>query len=131
MLGKNLKIKLMEKELRADLEELRAALKSDPRVKKLDELEASLSQDAILIELVKKKNAAEDAYSSVLSYQKETDPEALSLQKSLYLAKKNLGGYPLVESYNEAFIAVRDLYMAIDDDLFGPYRNKVLFEGVA
>jgi cell fate (sporulation/competence/biofilm development) regulator YmcA (YheA/YmcA/DUF963 family) len=121
----------MEKELRLDLDELRAALKNDPRVKKLDEIEASLSQDAVLIELVKKKNAAEEAYDSILSYRKETDPEALSLQKSLYLAKKTLDDYPLVKDYNEAFIAVRDLYMSIDDALFGPYRSKVLFEGVA
>ncbi len=120
----------MGKELRTDLEELRAALKNDPRVKKLDELEASLTLDPVLVELVQKKNAAEEAYSLVLSYQKAADPEALERQKDLYLAKKALDEYPLVKNYNEAFIAVRDLYMSIDDVLFGPFRSKVLFEGV-
>ena len=37
-----------------------------------------------------------------------------------------LDSYPLAKEYGEAYIAVRDLYMQIDDILFGPYRKKTL-----
>lgn len=83
-------------------------------------------EDPVVLELSKKKDAAENAYSDCLSYHKETDPEAISLQKGLYLAKKTLDENPLVERYNAAYIVVRDLYLQIDDILYGPFRRKSL-----
>jgi hypothetical protein len=120
----------MEKELLTALDELKAALKADPRVLALEAAEKSLYQDPTLIALAEKKDAAERAYEDVLAYHKETDPEARSLQKALYEAKLALDEHPLSQAYNAAYIPVRDLYMALDDILYGPFRKKSLFEGI-
>ena len=119
----------MEKELEESLLILANALKSDPRVVKLDQLEKRLMVDPAVLELSKHKDAAEQAYSLVLSYANEKSPEALAAQKQLYLAKKVLDENPLVREYNAAYIVVRDLYMALDDILYAPFRKKSLAEG--
>jgi hypothetical protein len=119
----------MEKELEESLLILANALKSDPRVVKLDQLEKRLMVDPAVLELSKHKDAAEQAYSLVLSYANEKSPEALAAQKQLYLAKKALDENPLVREYNAAYIVVRDLYMALDDILYAPFRKKSLAEG--
>jgi cell fate (sporulation/competence/biofilm development) regulator YmcA (YheA/YmcA/DUF963 family) len=117
----------MEECLVKALDELKAALDGDPRVKKLAALEAAVMKEPRVIELSKKMEAASQAYEDILVYKKESDPEAKSLQMSLYLCKKALDEDPLVAEYNQAYIAVNDLYMALDDQLFGPYRFKTLF----
>jgi hypothetical protein len=122
-------MKPMEKELVENLLSLKAAMKEDPRLQRLDSLERRISQDPKVIELAQKKDAAERAYADALSYRKLQDPEVLSLQKALYSAKLALDEDPLANEYNAAYIAVRDLYMAIDDILFKDFRKKSLFEG--
>lgn len=119
----------MEKELAVALVSLASALKEDPRVQRLNALEARLMADPQVIELTKKKDAAERDYEDCLVYLKENDPKALSLQKALYLCKKALDEYPLVAKYNAAYIPVRDLYMAVDDILYAPFRKKSLSLG--
>lgn len=120
----------MEKELFDDLASLKEALKADPRLRALEEAERNLMASPEVIELSKKKDAAERDYEDCLSYHKESDPEALRLQKSLYQAKLTLDEHPLSKAYNVAYIPVRDLYMAIDDVLYSPFRKKSLFEGI-
>lgn len=119
----------MEKELLDDLSSLKDALKGDPRVLALEKAEAALTASPEVIELAKKKDAAERDYEDCLSYHKETDPEAIKLQKVLYQAKLTLDEHPLSKAYNAAYIPVRDLYMALDDILYSPFRKKSLFEG--
>jgi cell fate (sporulation/competence/biofilm development) regulator YmcA (YheA/YmcA/DUF963 family) len=117
----------MEESLLQALEQLKEALNQDPRVQKLVFLEQRVMSEPRVLELSKKMEAAAQAYEDLLVYKKETDPEAKSLQKSLYFCKKALDEDPLVKEYNAAFIAVNDLYMALDDLLFSPFRFKTLF----
>ncbi len=116
----------MQEDILKCVDELSLALKEDSRVIRLNSLEEKLYEDPALIELVKKKDDLERDYESTLSYSSKDSPEALKKQKALYEAKLELDSYPLVKEYNEAYIAVRDLYMHIDDIIFGPYRSKTL-----
>lgn len=116
----------MEETVLKAINELSVALKEDPRVKELNSIEEKLYDDQTLIELVKKKNDLERDYESSLSYLSPDSEEAYLKQKALYEAKFELDSYPLVKKYNEAYIKVRDLYMNIDDIIFGPYRSKTL-----
>jgi cell fate (sporulation/competence/biofilm development) regulator YmcA (YheA/YmcA/DUF963 family) len=116
----------MGKELLESLVSLKEALSSDPRVKRLDELEKSVSVDPIVKELSKRMNALEKSYEDVLAYKKASDLEAIQAQKALYEAKTKLDSYPLVEEYDSAYVLVRDLYMAVDDALFSAFRKRSL-----
>ena len=98
--------------LSKSLESLKAAIENDPRVTRLNELEKKLYEDPSLMELVKKKDDLEREYSEI--------------GKALHEAKAELDSYPLAKEYSEAFIEVRDIYMQIDDIIFGPYRKKTL-----
>jgi hypothetical protein len=121
---------VMEMALERDLAELRDALKSDSRILRLERLEKEICSSPEVIALAKKKDAAEEAYSNALSYLKPSSSEALRLQKALYEAKLTLDEHPLSKEYTEAFLAVRDLYMHIDDILYGDFRKKSLWEGL-
>lgn len=103
-----------------DLELLNKALKNDPRVLRLDKLEKEIekSEDVIAIseEVKKKEEILANAYS-------EKDKELAN--HSLYESKLKLDSLDITKRYNEAFIEVRDLYMQIDDIIFGAYRKKV------
>ena len=68
----------------------------------------------------------EREYSSILSYKDKNSEEAIKVAKALHEAKAEMDSYPLAKEYTEAFIKVRDLYMEIDDIIFGPYRKKTL-----
>ena len=120
----------METELSLALSQLSDALKSDPRISALNQAEEALYNSPEVIELAKKKDAAEQAYEDCLVYHKEKDPEALAIQHQLYQAKLALDMHPLSQEYNAAYILVRDLYMKIDDILYGPFQKKSLFEGI-
>ena len=112
--------------LSKSLESLKSAIESDPRVKRLSELEKKLYEDPSLMELVKKKDDLEREYSSTLSYREKNSEEAMKVAKALHEAKEVLDSYPLAKEYSEAFVEVRDIYMHIDDIIFGPYRKKTL-----
>lgn len=116
----------MEEEIFESLSQLRDALNNDERIKKLNELEEKMYQNEEIIALAKRKNALEDEYGLVLSYTDINSDEAKKIQKALYEAKLQLDSQPLVKEYNESFIKIRDLYMQIDDIIFGPFREKTL-----
>ena len=112
--------------LQKSLEELKKALDGDPRVIRLNELEKKLYDDSHLLELVKKKDDLERQYNSLLSYMDKDSEEAKAVEKALYEAKLEMDSHPLAKEYSEAFVEVRDIYMQIDDILFGQYRVKTL-----
>ena len=116
----------MNEEIIKSIESLGKALKEDPRILLLNQLEEELSNNPEVIELSKKKDALEREYETVLSYAKEDSEEAKKCEKSLYEAKLALDSHPLVREYNSLYVPVRDLYMQIDDILFGPFRSKTL-----
>ena len=80
----------------------------------------------ILIELSQKKDRLEREYETVLSYAKEDSLETKAYEKALYEAKLALDSHPLVQEYNSLYVPIRDLYMQMDDILFGPFRSKTL-----
>lgn len=116
----------MDLKLQKSLEELKKVLDNDPRIIRLNELEKKLYDDSHLLELVKKKDDLEREYNSLLSYKEKDSPEAKAVETALYEAKLEMDSYPLAKEYSEAFIEIRDIYMQIDDILFGQYRVKTL-----
>lgn len=114
----------MEVELAEKLSEYRSILENDPRIKKLEEIEASLSKDeevkALSFALKQKEGEFEDARS----HYGEKSELTKAAQKKLYEAKLALDEHPLVATYNQAYIAVKDLYLYIDDILFSDFRAK-------
>ena len=112
--------------LSKSLEGLKAALSGDERIIKLGELEKKLYDDPSLLELVKRKDDLEREYNSLLTYKDRNSEEAIKVSKALHEAKEEMDSYPLAKEYTEAFIVVRDLFMEIDDIIFGPYRKKTI-----
>lgn len=116
----------MNEEIVQSVESLAKALKEDPRILRLNQLEEELSSNPEVIELSKRKDALEREYETTLSYAEEDSPEAKLREKALYEAKLALDSHPLVQEYNALYVPIRDLYMQIDDILFGPFRSKTL-----
>ncbi len=103
-----------------DLELLNKALKNDPRVLRLDELEKEIEKNKDVIVISKEVKMKEESLANALS---KEEKELAS--HSLYESKLKLDSLDVTKRYNEAFIEVRDLYMQIDDIIFGAYRKKV------
>ena len=118
----------MEKNLLSALEELKEALESDSRLIKVKEAEALCVSNIEVQRLSKAKDEAKELYSSLKGKRPSNDPELVEAEKKLYQAKLALDNHPLVKDYTSKYIKVRDLYMAIDDILFSPFRGKSLFE---
>lgn len=116
----------MDSRLLDEIEEIALALKGDKRLKELKDAEDRMLSDSEVIELIKRKNAMEDEYSLVLSYSSRDSEQAKKAQHELYLAKKALDEHPLVKEYNDAYLKARDLYLSLDEIIFGPYRGKSL-----
>lgn len=116
----------MEENVFQAVRELKNALMDDSRIKRLNDIEEKLYADEEVIKATTKKNDLENQYSHILSYKDKDSEEAKLIQKALYQAKLELDSLPLVKEYNSLFIEVRDLYMAIDDILFAPFRSKTL-----
>ena len=117
---------IMNEEIIKSVESLAKALKEDPRILRLNQLEEELSSNPEVIELSQKKDRLEREYETVLSYAKEDSLEAKAYEKALYEAKLALDSHPLVQEYNSLYVPIRDLYIQMDDILFGPFRSKTL-----
>ena len=103
--------------------ELKEAIAADPRVKALEGLEKKLSQDEEVLSLSKAKDEAERKYNEVLRVFAAESSKAKEAQKALFAAKLALDEHPLVKEYNAAFVAVKDLYLMMDDILFSSFRH--------
>lgn len=113
----------MEKVLSEALAELKKALKEDERALLCQKREEKMMEDEEVLLLIAEKDRCEREYEDLLSYAGEKEKK--EAEHRLYLAKKKLDEHPLVREYGESFIVLRDLYLAIDDVLFSPYRKKV------
>ncbi len=116
----------MEEKIIKELQTLKASIDNDERLLRLSELEAKLAEDEEVKRLSKRLKKEEEAYSFALSTYGKNSEETKKAQLALFEAKKELDSLPLVKEYNEAYIAVRDLYMQIDDIIFSPFRRRVL-----
>lgn len=104
------------------VQELRDGLKSDPRILRLDELEKKVNDNQEIKRLFSTLKEKEDAFVHANHANKE---EMAKANRELHEAKLALDSLPLAKEYNVAYVEVRDLYMAIDDILFGDYRRKL------
>lgn len=106
-----------------DIYSLAASLKDllevDPRILKLNELEKKLNQDESVMALAQQKEEAVSRYSDALNHFAPDSLEVKKFQKDLYLKKEALDNHPLVREYLKAYSEVRDLYLEINDILFG------------
>ncbi len=116
----------MNEKILKEVSALKNALEGDERSIRLSELESRLEKDETVLLYSKKAKDKEEAYSFSLSSFGKGKKETMDAQKELYEAKKELDSLPLVKEYNEAYVAVRDIYMQIDDIIFSPFRHKVL-----
>ena len=110
------------------LEELKSALDDDPRLVSIKKAEALCMESEEVLALSKAKDAAQEAYSSLIGKRPSGDEELLMAEKNLFESKLALDTHPLVKDYSEKYSIVRDLYMQIDDMLFSSFRGKRLFE---
>lgn len=104
------------------VQELRDALKSDPRILRLDELEKKVNDNQEIKSLFSSLKEKENVFVHANRTNKD---EMAKANRELYEAKLALDSLPLAKEYNAAYIEVRDLYMTIDDILFGDYRRKL------
>ncbi len=103
---------------------LAKALKEDSRNLDMKEKEKKMMESEEVFHLSKRLESFVEDYSRAISI---NDKEKIErCKKALFEAKLNLDVHPLVKEYNEAYIKVRDLYMMVDDIIFGPYRSKVI-----
>lgn len=80
-----------------------------------------------VLHLSKRLELASEEYSNAVSM---NDVKLIEkTKKALHEAKTNIDNHPLVKDYTEAYIKVRDLYMIVDDIIFGPYRKKTIAGG--
>lgn len=104
------------------VQELKDGLKSDPRILRLYELEKKVNDNQEIKSLFSSLKEKENAFAHANHFDKE---EMAKANRQLHEAKLALDSLPLAKKYNAAYIEVRDLYMVIDDILFGEYRKKL------
>lgn len=111
----------MDNSLIESLSKLKDAIKNDPRVLKLEELDKQLNNDEEVMKLAYKKDMALLAYEDALKNFKEGSKEVSEAQKSLHKAKLDLDNHSLVKQYNEAYKEVRHIYDMINEQLFNDF----------
>ena len=114
----------VRQELLEKLLEYKSLLESDERVLRLEEEEKKLQSDAAVFALSSSLKKAEDAYEEARSHFGENSDLTKKAQKDLYTAKVALDNHETVKAYNQAYIAVKDVYLYVDDVLFGNFRSK-------
>jgi len=110
----------------SSIESLKKAIDVDPRILHLNEVEKQVSNNEEVKKLSASLKKIEEEYSFLLMHYGDKNEKTIAAHHSLYEAKLALDSHPLVKEYSSAYIAVRDLYMLIDDILFSPYRRKIL-----
>ena len=102
-------ISMEERTLKA-IRDLGDALRNDPRIIRLKELEERLYDDESLRPLIERKDAASDDFDRIASYRSPNHPEYVEARKRLHQAKLALDTHPLAEEYTKAYVVVREPY---------------------
>ena len=108
----------MAKDLYSLAYELKDALKDNPKIKALEEIEKKMNDDEEVIALAYQKDLACSLYSDALNHYPENSPEVKKAQKDLYEKKLALDSHPLVKEYLMAYKSVRELYGELNETLF-------------
>lgn len=103
---------------------LKDSLDKDPRVLLLLEKEKAMEEDEEVMVLSYRFSRAQDDYNDALRHYASDSEEVKSMQKNLYIAKKNLDMHPKVEAYLQAYKVVRELYAQMQEALFAPFQNE-------
>ncbi|NLZ15253.1 MAG: YlbF family regulator [Erysipelotrichaceae bacterium] len=99
--------------------ELKKILEDDSRLKLLNDLEQQMNDNEEVMALAYQKDIASAEYSDALSHFREDDDITIKARQQLYRSKKNLDEHPLVRQYLKAYSEVRNLYLEINNILFG------------
>ena len=100
-------------------------LKSDERVKKLNQLEAKLNNNDEAKVLSYQMDVASMHYSDALKIYAKDSEEIKPYIKALSSAKEKLNSLPIVKEYNQAYLEVKKLYNEINQIVFDDL-NKAL-----
>ena len=114
----------MEEALRETLLILAAAIKEDPRLLALDEIDSRLSKSEEVAELSEKAKEKVVDYAYNRDHFGEASELTKASQHEAYLAKKALDEHPLSKEYQAKYRPVRELYAEIDYIILSPYRDK-------
>lgn len=109
----------MDKDVYILAMELKQILENDFRLNVLNELEAKMNQDEVVMALAYQKDIASAEYSDALNHFSEDNENTIKARQKLYLRKKALDEHHLVRQYLSAYSQVRDLYLEINNLLFG------------
>lgn len=110
---------VMDKDVYILAMELKQILENDFRLNVLNELEAKMNQDEVVMALAYQKDIASAEYSDALNHFSEDNENTIKARQKLYLRKKALDEHHLVRQYLSAYSQVRDLYLEINNLLFG------------
>ena len=113
----------MNIELVNSLSKLKEAINNDPRILKLNELDAKLNSNEDVMRLAYKKDMASLAYEDAIKHFGENSKEARDAQKRLHEAKLDLDSNELVKQYNAAYKEVRLMYEMINEALFAKFKK--------
>ncbi|MDY6392789.1 MAG: YlbF family regulator [Bacilli bacterium] len=105
------------------LNDLRDAMDSDPRTKRLAEAETKLREDPEASKLFLKAETARGEYLSKRLELGEEAEETRAALKVFHEAKKALDLHPSAREYSSYYAEVAWLYREIDAILFGAFKS--------
>lgn len=98
--------------------ELKKLITEDERLTSLNEAEEKMNNSEEVIKLTYKKDILADKYSDLLKYFSPESDEVSSVQKELFLAKKELEEHELVRDYLSKYQKVRMMYDFLNKEIF-------------
>ena len=108
--------------------QLMDALKEDPRVVKLNDLEEQLNNNDEAKILSYKMDMASVEYSDALKHFLNKSEEIKPYIKALQDSKIKLNELDIVKEYNKAYKDVKDLINKINDEIFNEFRIPLTFK---
>ncbi len=102
---------------------LSESLNNEPDVILLNKLEKELNDSYEVYSLSNKKDECLETYTRLKDAYGDDHPEVIEALKALKTAKENLNNHPIVKKYLEVYSRVRNLYMEIDNILFGDFKR--------
>ena len=104
------------------IEELKALLKNDERIIRLNKAEKEMEASEEVMALTYRKDVAATNYSDNLKSFGENNEITIKSLKELHKAKIELDSHPLVKEYLSAYKDVILLYKEVNDILFKDFK---------
>ena len=103
--------------------EMKEAMKNDPRFILLNKLEKEVNENEEIMSLAYRKDLAITNYSDLLKIYNENAPEVEGARKALYQAKLALDNHPLIIEYNKAYKEVKDVLDNVNNIIFDSFSK--------